>query len=75
MIQFNKSQKDNAAVTAAYIAGMDEAGMAALSSSLTYLGIDVGPLDMSGYVSQKTDAETAFDAGGYLLNIGNLIRR
>jgi Tfp pilus assembly PilM family ATPase len=75
MIQFNKTQKDSAAITAAYTAGVDDAGIDALRSSLTYLGINVGSLDMSGYISLQADAASELDAGRYLLNIGNLIKR
>jgi hypothetical protein len=79
MIQFNKTQKDSAAITVAYIAGTDETGIDALRFSMNHLGIDIRPLDMSANVSpaekSPADAEAAFDTGRYLLNIGNLLKK
>jgi hypothetical protein len=79
MIQFNKTQKDSAAITAAYIAGAVEPQVSALSSSLTYLGIDIRGLDMKEIISLQDggtpEAGTHFDAGRYLLNLGNLLKR
>jgi hypothetical protein len=79
MIQFNKTQKDSAAITAAYIAGAVEPQVDALKSSLTYLGIDIQRLDMSGMVRLQADGGadegTQFDAGRYLLNLGNLLKK
>jgi hypothetical protein len=79
MIQFNKTQKDSAAITAAYIAGAAEPQVDALRFSLTYLGIDIQGLDMSEMIrlqdSGGAGAGTRFDAGRYLLNLGNLLKK
>jgi hypothetical protein len=79
MVQFNKTQKDSAAITAAYVAGVNESHINALRFSLTYLGIDIQLLDMSERISNLADdtAEwtSGFDPGKYLLNIGNLLKK
>ncbi|MDR1495435.1 MAG: hypothetical protein LBS67_00735 [Clostridiales Family XIII bacterium] len=79
MIQFNKTQKDSAAITAAYIAGASEAQVSAMQLSLTYLGIEIRSLDMSDRITLQDAAATTeglyFDAGGYLLNLGNLLKK
>jgi hypothetical protein len=79
MVQFNKTQKDNAAITAAYVSGLNESHVNALRFSLTYLGIDIQGLDMSEQISNHADDASAwatgFDTGKYLLNIGNLLKK
>jgi hypothetical protein len=79
MIQFNKTQKDSAAITAAYIAGVTTAHIDALRFSLTYLGIDIQPLDMSEQIKLHDGAGSEggvnFDSGNYLLNLGNLVKK
>jgi hypothetical protein len=79
MIQFNKTQKDNAAVTAAYIAGAGEPYANVLRSALAYLGIDIWNLDMSEQIKLQGDASpengAQFDAGRYALNIGCLLKK
>jgi Tfp pilus assembly PilM family ATPase len=79
VIQFNKTQKDCAAVTAVYIAGLDEALADTLRASAGgYLGIDIKRLDMSGHISLRKGAGQgecdSFDAGKYIFNIGNLLK-
>jgi hypothetical protein len=79
MIQFNKTQKDSAAITAAYIAGAAETLVSSLRFSLTYLGIDIQPLDMSDRIRLQGPAApesgVAFDSGRYLLNLANLLKK
>jgi hypothetical protein len=81
MIQFSKTQKDSAAITAAFIAGVNEALTNSLRFALNYLGIDIRGLDMSGHVhaslhsGAELSSEVPFDAGNYLLNIGNLLKK
>jgi Tfp pilus assembly PilM family ATPase len=78
MIQFNKTQKDSAAITAAYMAGASEMLIGALRSSLTYLGIEIQSLDMSDRITLQGAGSTEaapFNAGSYLLNLGNLLKK
>jgi Tfp pilus assembly PilM family ATPase len=79
MIQFNKTQKESAAITAAYIAGASVEQVDMLSSSLTYLGIDIQPLDMSDQIKLQDgagpDGGVKFDSGRYLLNLSNLLKK
>jgi Tfp pilus assembly PilM family ATPase len=78
MIQFNKTQKESAAITAAYIAGAGDAGAEALRASLTYLGIEIRKLDMSEQIMLQGSAQESgatFDEGRYILNLGGLLRR
>jgi hypothetical protein len=79
MIQFNKTQKDSAAITAAYIAGAAETLVSSLRFSLTYLGIDIQPLDISDRIRRQDGAApesgAAFDSGKYLLNLANLLKK
>jgi hypothetical protein len=79
MIQFNKTQKDSAQVTAAYIAGTSGTNISNLRFTLSYLGIDIQGLDMSGHVMIQSgltpDGAKPFDTGDFLLNIGNLLKK
>jgi hypothetical protein len=79
MVQFNKTQKDSAAVTAAYVSGLSESHVNALRFSLTYLGIDIQRLDMSELINNQADDAsewaTGFNPDKYLLNIGNLLKK
>jgi hypothetical protein len=79
MVQFNKTQKNSAAITAAYVAGVNESQVNALRFSLTYLGIDIRRLDMADQISVPSDGAlglaAGFDPGKYLLNIGNLLKK
>jgi hypothetical protein len=78
MIQFGKTQKDSAEISAAFIAGASEQHTNSLRFALGYLGISITGLDMSEYVRLQSDAAgggAPFDAGSYLLNIGNLLKR
>jgi hypothetical protein len=81
MIQFNKTLKDSAAVTAAYIAGVPDAQISALKHALGYLGIGIEGLDFSEHISVTGDGVTDgsgaldFNARDYVLNIGNLLKR
>jgi Tfp pilus assembly PilM family ATPase len=75
MMQFNKTQKDNEEIAAAYVAGVTPEGMTRLTSGLTNLGIDIKELDLMGSItlSGKAASKGPFNAGDYLLGIGNLI--
>jgi Tfp pilus assembly PilM family ATPase len=78
MVQFNKTQKDSAAISAAYVAGVGESHVNVLRSSLTYLGMDIQRFDMAGHISMRTggapEGAEGFDPGAYLLNIGDLLK-
>jgi Tfp pilus assembly PilM family ATPase len=75
MMQFNKTQKDHEEIAAAYIAGTSPAGMDRLTSGLGGLGIDIKELDLMSKImlSGKAQSKGPFNAGEYLLNIGNMI--
>ncbi|MDR0817753.1 MAG: hypothetical protein LBN35_03850 [Clostridiales Family XIII bacterium] len=75
MIQFNKTQKEHEEITAAYVAGASSENITLLTDGLTQLGIDIKELDMMSNItlSGKAKGKEPFNAGEYLLNIGNLI--
>jgi Tfp pilus assembly PilM family ATPase len=68
MMQFNKTQKDNEEIAAAYVAGVTPQGMSLLTSGLTNLGIDIKELDLMGSISLtgKAQSKGPFNAGEYL---------
>jgi Tfp pilus assembly PilM family ATPase len=75
MMQFNKTQKGHEDIAAAYIAGTSPEGMALLTNRLSTLGIDIKELDLMSNITLMGKAQNKgpFNAGEYLLNIGNLI--
>lgn len=77
MIQFNTGQRLGTEIAAIYFAGFSDEQTAALRASLTYLDVAMHPFDISAHLrlsGQAASSKEAFDAGKYLLNIGNMIK-
>jgi hypothetical protein len=76
MIQFNRSQRTGRELSTAYFTGLPGSEEEKITESLAYLGIDIKILDLGKYVklSGKAAGKESFDAGVYVLNIGNLLR-
>jgi len=77
VIQFHKGQRPTEEITAAFFAGLSSAQTASLAEPLSFLGIEIGMLDLVSRV--KTSEKAAAKDGGlnpgkYLLNIGALLK-
>jgi len=75
MIQFSKSQRSSEVVSAAFIAGVSTEKFKDLKGAISNLEIEIKPLDFASKVSLtgKASGSKDWEAGEYLLNIGNLI--
>ncbi len=77
MIQFNKGQKNTNDIEAIHFTGILPEEIESLKSTLEYLTINVDGLSMTGSVIQSDtiNAKGGFSAGGFLYNIGNMLKK
>ena len=77
VIQFHKGQRPTEEIAAAYFAGLSPAQTAALASPLTFLGIQIGMLDLASKVkisSKSAPKDGGLNPGKYLLNLGVMLK-
>ncbi|MDR0853375.1 MAG: hypothetical protein LBN34_03305 [Clostridiales Family XIII bacterium] len=78
MIQFNKGQHHNSEISETYFAGLKSTEITEIRSALSYLGIEIKELDLSGSVSlsgKAAEKQGIFNSGSFLLNIGTLVKK
>jgi hypothetical protein len=77
VIQFNRAQRGQTELGSALFAGMTPTNLEKLKSRFDYLNITIANFDLSHVikVSANITAETHFDPGNFLFNLGALIKR
>ncbi|MDR3305839.1 MAG: hypothetical protein LBS85_07460 [Clostridiales Family XIII bacterium] len=78
MVQFQKSQRSDSEISAAYFAGITPRQTELLASALGYLGIQLLGLDFASITKLTGNAaakQAEFTPGKYLLNIGTMLRK
>lgn len=78
MIQFHKGQRPEEDISAVFFAGLSAARTGALTGPLSYLGIEVGMLDLSPrikYTGKAAKSGIEFVPGQNLLNLGTLLKK
>jgi len=77
VIQFHKGQRPTEEISAAFFAGLSPAQTGALAEALSFLGIQVGMLDLASRVKISNKAESkdgGLNPGKYLLNLGVMLK-
>jgi len=77
IIQFHKGQRPTEEISAAYFAGLSPAQTSALAEPLSFLGIQIGMLDLASRVKISTKAagkDGGLNPGKYLLNLGAMLK-
>lgn len=77
MLQFNKGQKDKRDIESIHFTGILPEEIESLKNTLAYLNISIDGLNVAGSVIQSDtiSAKGGFNTGGFLYNIGNLLKK
>ena len=77
IIQFHKGQRPTEEISAAFFAGLSPAQTSALAEPLSFLGIEIGMLDLISRVkisSKAASKDGGLNPGKYLLNLGSMLK-
>jgi len=77
VMQFHKGQRPEEEISAAFFAGLSPAQTSALADPLSFLGIQIGMLDLVSRVkisSKAAEKDGGLNPGKYLLNLGVLLK-
>ena len=77
VVQFHKGQRPSEEISAAFFAGLSPAQTSALAEPLSFLGIQIGMLDLASRVkisSKAASKDGGLNPGKYLLNLGVMLK-
>jgi len=78
VIQFQKGQRPEEEISAAFFAGLNESQVASLAEPLAYLNIEISELDLASRIKltgKAAQRSTEFLPGKNLLNLGALLKK
>jgi len=77
VMQFHKGQRPTEEISAVFFTGLSPAQTAALSEPLSFLGVQIGMLDLVSRVkisSKAAEKDGGLNPGKYLLNLGVMLK-